>query len=307
VGRSRPSTIHADRRVEAKRAAGTRLEDSPGVRLSRYLARAILALTALTALLGAPGAATAKGRSVNVFAFRPTQMEIGKAAAGFYLTGWRAEAKERGMSLKQYAEKVLKPKYAKEKIPSIIDPEGEDRNTDGHHRITALRQVSRLTGVQFNVRAEVQKDYRGYGFKKYARHFIRRLKKGEFTPEAEALGPVKRMRQLPDRYEDLIDNPMRSALEVVFSEHGISGTMMRDYVEFRLGRRLLDDGLLEELKTAGVVASGARTLPAGLATDSRVTGAIAARLRTPEMRQLMLDEALDKKMRRKLKDRLREL
>jgi hypothetical protein len=262
-------------------------------------------VAALIALL--PLHAAAANPTVNVLDFRPTQMEIGKAAAQYHVDKWLAHAQKKGLSLRDYALKVLQPKFAQTKIPSVIDPSGAYRNTDGHHRVTELREVTRLTGVQFEVIADVQKDYRGDSFEQYANHFIGTLKKGEFTPAAQALPPVQRMRQLPASYAGMIDNPMRSALEVVFHQYGLTGTMMQDYVEFRLGRRLIADGLLSDLEQAGVIAKGATELPTALSTDPRVVAAIVQRLRQPVMRDLLISEARDQQAARALKELLKNL
>ena len=253
------------------------------------------------------GQGAASAGPASIMSFHPTQMEIGRKAAEFHITQWKTDAKKSGMSLKEYAQKVLQPKFAAQKIPTVIDPDGALRNTDAHHRITALRKLTRMTGVSFEVDAQILADYRGRTFEEYANHFITKLGKGQFTPKIEQLPPVERMKFLPKTYADLHNNPMRSALEVVFNTNGIQGSLMRDYIEFRVAEKLLGEGLLDDLKEKHIIAPGARVLPAQLATDERVVKIIANRVAKKGMRHYLLSEAKDDASREQLKDLLQKM
>lgn len=252
------------------------------------------------------GLATA-ARPIDVRALHPTQMEIGYQAAEFHVTKWRDEAAQQRMTLADYAREVLAPRFRGTSLPVIIDPRGRYRNTDGHHRVTALNELTRLTGVRFEITPKVLADYRGKTFAEYATDFVGRLGRGQFTAAVEPLSPVERVRALPDRYEDLRDNTMRSALEVVFDRHGISGSLMRDYVEFRVARRLLAHGLLDELRDRGLIGPRTRVLPKRIALDDEVVEAITKRLRKPKMRRYLLSEARDDAARDQLQRLLDDL
>jgi len=247
------------------------------------------------------------GGPASVMSFRPTQMEIGKKAAEFHITQWKADAKKNRMTLKEYARTVLQPKFAAQTIPAIVDPDGNLRNTDGHHRMTALRKITRLTGVSFEVQTEILADYRGRTFEQYANHFINTLGKGQFTSKIELLAPVERMKYLPQTYADLHDNPMRSALEVVFNTNEIQGSLMRDYIEFRVAEKLLSEGLLDHLKDKKLIDKNAKVLPAGLATDERIVKIIQGRVAKKGMRHYLLSEAKDDASRATLKDLLEKM
>lgn len=262
-------------------------------------------LVLLLWVLAASSAAAAPG--VSVLALRPTQMQIGKRAAQFHVDQWRREAKAAKLSLRQYAETVLKPAFAKTELPMIINPSGAYRNTDGHHRVTALRKLTKLTGVRFEVAPKILADYRGQSFEEYAHDFIHDLKKGQFTPEIEALPAVERMKHLPNSYAELGDSPMRTALEIVFTKYQIKGSWMRDYIEFRAGNRLIKHGLLDELRDEHVIGPRTKALPDRLAMDPRVLEAITKQLGTKDMRKYLLSEANGQHDRKALEDRLDEL
>lgn len=264
-------------------------------------------LRAVPALLFlfAGGLAHARGAApVSIHAFRPTQMEIGRQAVTFRVETWKAEARQQGLSLRDYAQQVLQPKFAKLELSTIIDPDGHYRNTDAHHRISALREVARLTGVELRITPKIIADYRGHSFTEYAQHFVEQLGKGQFTPEVEGLPVAERMRRLPSTYAGLRDNPMRSALEIVFERNGISGSWMKDYVEFRASRKLVDEGLLDTLKKDKLIPRSATQLPAQLASDGRVLDVIQRRIANKDVRRWLLEEALSHQTRQLLADKL---
>jgi hypothetical protein len=271
----------------------------------RRLAGASLLALAL-ALLPAR-AALAHHVRTSVFEFRPTQMEVGRAAIEYRVMLWRAEARKKGMSFQDYARTELLPKYGELKVPAVIDPNGHIRNTDAHHRIGALREVARETGLPFEVTAKVLADYRGWTFEDYAEDFINRLHKGQFTEEVEKLSPVERMRHLPETYEGMLNNPLRSTVEVVFTQHDIEGSTMHDYVEFRTGRRMLRQGLMHELRTLQIALPEAKELAPELATDVRVVRVVERRLAAKPMRRYLLSEAVNKPLRRELHKGLKRM
>jgi len=262
-----------------------------------------LLLTVLSLLLfGTADAAVLQG--ISVWKFRATQEERGtEAALKFHIEEWTAEAKKRGLSLRDYTEKVLVPYYASHPLPAIIDWKGEMRNTDGHHRVTGLRKLAQMTGVKIAVSVELLQDYRGWTEAAYAHHFLTVLKKGQFTEEHEKLSEVERIRLMPT-YSKIRDNAMRSSLEVAFDSIGIEGNMMQDYVEFRLIRKLVKGGILDELADKGIIARGLKALPKGKGLDPRVIDVVAKRVSTPDMQRYLLSESRDQAGRARLQKAL---
>lgn len=246
---------------------------------------------ALLCFLCAPGAAEAK--KVRVDDVKPTQMEIGRAATHQVVEEWRTQAAHKGMSLEKFVKKQVVKRINRRPLPVIIDPEGAVRNTDGHHRVEALRQVEHETGGRYSVKIKVLKDYRGYDQARYARHFLGKLGKGQFTPEIEALPPEERIQHLPASYDKLRDSSMRSALGAAFSRMHLKSAGFVDYVEFKVGERLVKDGLLDDLAARGIVRKGARTLPSALAFDDRVQHALEEHLQRPAVRRMLLDYTID--------------
>jgi hypothetical protein len=254
-----------------------------------------LALFALFAL-----APRADAEKVAVRDFKPSQMELGRAAAQEYYDEWRDKAAAKHMSLKKYVNKVVVKKINREPLPVVIDPQGRVRNTDGHHRIEALREVEAATGAHFSIKVEVVKDYRGYEQAAYARHFLGTLGKGRFTPEIAALGPEARIAALPTSYPRMLDSPMRSAVGKLFDRLKIKDATFVDYVEFKFGERLMKAGFIEDLVKNGIVRKGASTLPPRLAFDDRVQVALERWLQKPAMRRLLLQNATDDVERQKV-------
>ncbi len=289
--------------------AGTRLGTPPSVLRRHALFGRLLALgVLLCSALGSPCFATAPAPpQVSISAFKPTQMEIGKMAVRSYVAKWKAEARASGMRFSTYAGKVLAPDFAKEVLPAIIDPDGVYRNTDGHHRITALLEVSRQTGVQFSFGVRLLKDYRGWKFDDYANHFVRKLAKGQFTTAVSKLGPTERMQHLPNDYGSLKNNPLRSTFEAVFADLGIKGGMMRDYIDFRAAQKLLDRGLIAKLAQHGIVDEHARTVPAKLAMDDKLVKFVEHQLGKDKMKKFLLDNALDRHGRKLIRRALNEI
>jgi hypothetical protein len=259
-----------------------------------------LRLTALALFALFAFAPRADAEKVAVRDFKPSQMELGRASAHEYYDEWREKAAAKHMSLKKYVNKVVVKHINREPLPVVIDPQGNVRNTDGHHRIEALREVEAATGAHFSLKIDVIKDYRGYDQAKYARHFTGTLGKGRFTPEVAALGPEARVAALPNSYRRMLDSPMRSAVGKLFDRLKIKDATFIDYVEFKFGEKLVKAGFIEALAQDGIVKPGTRTLPPRLAFDARVQVALERWLQKPAMRRLLLQNASDAGERQKV-------
>lgn len=184
----------------------------------------------------------------------PTQTELGKHAAEARLERWRNDAREKGMSLADYANTILRKRFASIDLTAIRDNRGTVRNLDGHHKIYALHLLEEETGVRFPIRFAIIEDYKGKKFRKYASHFVEKLDSGYFGGkrgrEAEEL-----VRSLPATYVGLRDSPMRSVMGAVFRRMDLKGSRLDDYAQFRIGNRLMKAGLLEYLRKKGALAA----------------------------------------------------
>ncbi len=252
-----------------------------------------LAVTAARAEQTLPGRPAKSGEilSVPLAELHPTQMEIGRAAVRLMLASWQKEAADRGISFPDYARTVLKPKMEAKPLPGIISPEGLVHNTDGHHRVESLLEVTRLTGVEFQLPVEVQRDYRGHSQKAYARHLVKVIGKGYFTPETRRLSPVEQVAQLPHDYHQIVDNPLRSAVGTVLYRKGIDSGHMKDFIEFDILEKAKKAGALKALGRAGIS-------PQEFAADplsERSLKILEPRLTSPLMVQLMRQSARNPK------------
>ena len=292
----------------------------PTDRLPRgFLGRLLALLVAVMAVCGWTASGLAAGRrldskaaptslknraggklAVDVLWFRPTQMEVGKAAAQRLVDGWKKEARHKGLSFKEYARRVLVPRFESEDLPVVIDPSGWVRNTDGHHRITALREVLKETGVIIPVGTRILCDYRGQSEQQFAEHFVKTLKKGQFTSAMKGLSAVEKMRGLPATYEQLRDNPLRSALGEAFERTKLDKVDFKDYVEFKLGERLMDKGLMKDLRRKGMVPRGVQEVPNKLVFDERFQKLLARKIDKKSTRKFLLKQAADGEDRKRL-------
>jgi hypothetical protein len=265
-----------------------------------------LRLIGLALLALFPLAPYANAEKVAVRDFRPSQMELGRASAHEYYEKWSDKAAAKGLSLKKYVKKIELKKFKRNPLPIFLDPRGRKRNTDGHTRIGALREVEAATGAHFALNVKVIKDYRGYSNAAYAHHLLMTLGKGRFTPEIAALGPEARIAALPTSYARMQDSPMRSAVGKLFDRLKIKDATFADYVEFKLGERLVKDGFLEELAKNGIIKKST-ALPSRLAFDDRVQSALERWLQKPAMRRVLMHNATNDKARAKVKTMLDEL
>lgn len=245
----------------------------------RWLASALLVLLALV-VSGPALAQAARLVPAKVLDVKPTQAEIGLAAVDAKLDEWRFEAQRARVPFRDWAERVLLPRMGDTVIEGIVDPRGNVRITDGHHRTTALRRLARETGLPFAIKVSVIADYTGKSDAEYANHFLGVLKKGWFMPQARDLPPVKRLATLPNDFESLHDNPMRSAVDAAMERAGVAASDMVDYIQFYAGDFLLEHGLVDELRARGALPRGARSLSSERCLDPAVLDVLGERLFT---------------------------
>jgi hypothetical protein len=211
---------------------------------------------------------------------KPTQAEIGLAAVDAKVDEWRLEAQRAKLPLRDWAERVLLPRMGETVIEGIVDPRGEVRITDGHHRTTALRRLAKETGLPFRIKVAVVADYTGKSDEEYASHFVGVLKKGWFLPDARNLSPVKRLASIPDDFESLHDNPMRSAVDAAMERSGVAASDMVDYIQFYAGEALVKRGLIRALRDRGRLPRSATSLPSERCLDPGILDVLGERLFT---------------------------
>jgi len=225
----------------------------------------------LAVVLGTLGQARAEEQFARPAELGPTQTVIGQYAASFKLETWKKEAASAGTDFPSYVRGPLKTKFASKAIPAIIDPHGQIRILDGHHKLTALRAIQRDLGITIPVRLDIIKDYKGYSFDDYANDLVDKRGKGYFGSRSPSAAAAK-VRMLPTSLDQLGDDPLRSILGVVFTKSGLEGSWFQDYVQFHLGERLLASGLEADLAARGLsIASGA-------AADPKVIDAVTRRV-----------------------------
>lgn len=173
----------------------------------------------------------------------PGQTEFGAFAVKNKINKWTKEAKAEGITLAQYTNTTLRKVFANANIPVVVDPRGVIRTLDGHHKLSALIQVQAKVGLKIPVSIDVVRDYKGSSEKAYAKHFVVVMKKGWFgaNPPESA---IEKVRSLPAQYTQMKDSPLRSVLGLVFDKAGLEGSWFKDYVQFKLGTRLLASGQL---------------------------------------------------------------
>lgn len=207
-------------------------------------------VVALLLALAAPGGAFADPERVGVSQFKPTQIELGKEfALHSFVDGWKKEAAAEGLTLRAWAPR-LQARYRDTRVPVVIAPDGAVRNVDMHHRLFALREFERQTGVSLELGIKVIKDYRGESFDAYAHDFAVVRGLGWFGVDAPA-SPAARMKILPESFDRLRDNPLRAAVgEVMENEVGIDPDGMALYYEFRIAALLGKRGVTVKPGTA---------------------------------------------------------
>jgi hypothetical protein len=243
----------------------------------------------------AAGSARAQDRTVSAAEVGPTQTEIGQYAADFKLASWKKEAAGAGVDLASFVRTTLTSKFAQKPIGAIVDPRGRVRLLDGHHKIIALRQIERTLGISVPVRVTIVHDYTGSSPDHYAEHLTGVLGKGYFgaRPPAQA---AARVATLPDSFDALADNPLRSVLGVVFTQHGLEGSWFADYIQFHVGERMLSKGLKRSLARRGWLDSRGN-LPREAAANPAIVAHVA--------RALFGDRALMRFVRARIKPEFR--
>jgi hypothetical protein len=207
----------------------------------------------------------------------PTQMEIGQTAATIMVSGWRAQAAKANMPFAQWASEVLKPQMASKVLPGVVDPHGKVRVTDGHHRVWALLQVQKETGVDFGLSVEVG-DPKAHAAKSDAAFAASLHQSGKMyvTPPVRVLPPAEQLARLPRTFAEIRDNPLRSAVGTVLYRAGIDSADFVDYLEFHAGERAVSRGLLASLSAKGLIPPGATALPTGAETREVVLAEVHA-------------------------------
>jgi hypothetical protein len=213
---------------------------------------------------------------------KPSQMMVGRAEVDANFQHWQRKAAVHGMTLGEYADEKLVPKFRHMKLAAIIDPQGNVRPTDGHHRISALLEVARQTGVSVPVQVKIAKDYRGDSMEHYANDFVVRRGKGAFTRGVMRLDPLERVEHLPGSFATLKNSPMRSSMAHLFTKLRLDGVKLVDYAEFKVGDWLVDHGLFGALEKEGLVKPHTTALPNELVGDPRVLAVMQRELETKD-------------------------
>jgi hypothetical protein len=237
---------------------------------------------------------------VSVFDLAPTQTEVGVQAAMRKLDGWRHEARATGLPLAAYltarAEEVV--------VNTIIDPDGRHRNDDRHHRILALHWGARRCRTPLGVPVQVLHDYRGWPFAAYASHLVHHQGIGYFGPQPAGRTPVALVRLLPDSYDQLRDNPLRSVVKRAMQQLGLRGEWFARYAQFHVAHRLIEAGLWHEL-AARAVACRQDALPRDFDEDPRVVATVCEMLALPAIARFLLHLCREPAARRIVRTRAR--
>ena len=242
------------------------------------LTRALAILLALVAFSVAwAEKRSAQPQPIAIDELRPSQVAIGKQNAMQRYGRIVADARANHTSLRDYAAKTLAPKLASSQLPVIIDPKGNYHPLDGHHRVTAWRQVEQDTGVKLSVQTKVIFDYRGWSQHDFAQHFVHKLHEGNFGPELRGASADRKVAALPKSFARLRDDPLRSAVGQAMDNMSSSRTnqpKFENYIEFKVGGYLMRHGLMKRLARDGVVPRGTKALPTDRALDPRVVRTI---------------------------------
>lgn len=250
-------------------------DDARGIRLAQMDAMRRVWLAVAVSLV-VTTAAVAEERMATPAELAPSQTEVGAYAADFKLDTFRAQAKQKGVSFESFVRGEMTAKFAAKAIPAVVDPNGQIRVLDGHHKLSALRMIEREMGIVVPVKLNIVKDYSGYTFSAYAKHFVGKLGKGYFgaNPPKSA---VAKMKRLPNSFDKLADNPLRSILGVTFTKSGLEGSWFADYVQFHLGETMLANGLLADMKQAGLLGKDGK-IPSMAAADAKVVTFVTNKL-----------------------------
>lgn len=235
------------------------------------LCRTLACGTALLLLtLSGPEESAAKSdKFISVDDISVGQPELGHYAAEERLGRWEAEAREKGVDLIDHAPKIAAEQREVE-VPVFIDPTGKKRATDRHHRVKALLALAdryRKAGrgeLDIKLRLKVDRDYRPKKdwdklsqkkrdavFAEYAEDAVERYGLAHFA-DGTIDDPVAFMRRFPDEFSELKDNPLRSVVGSVLRRADLRGSHFLDYIQFRIGDKLIEDGIVDDLRRRGL-------------------------------------------------------
>jgi len=224
--------------------------------LTRLALVAVLALAGGTAGAAESAARTARpdlSRPQPVKTFRPSQVGLGRDLVRYLERRWTLKAKLRGETLRSFVE----GKAARTEVPVVVTPSGQLMALDRHHHITALRELADRTGIEVALPIRVVKDYRGYSQSEFAEHFVNRLQLGYFPPGLDNLSALEKMKLLPTSFDQMQNDPVRSAIGIAFRELDIHYIPMENYAELKLGQVAVERGLNQRARQ--LAASSAAT------------------------------------------------
>jgi len=262
---------------------------------SVMLARRCLA-AALVLLISEVASGQVKQRDLSrpqpITAFRPTQTGVGRGLVQSLEEKWDRKAKRHGEPLVD----LLKAKAARTEVPVVVSPSGELLALDRHHHITALRELGEREGLHLKLPVDIVKSYQGWSEAAFAADFVSHG--GHFSPEARGLSPRQKLRLLPKSFDEMKDDPVRSAVGFAFRDLGLRHIPMKDYAELTVG---------DVAESRGLVAR-AHAFPASRdpARQPLVRAARELMLHDEEVREAVLRQGLAKKDREAIAKRLRK-
>jgi hypothetical protein len=258
----------------------------------RSLAVALVLLVSETA----SGQVKPKPRDLSqpqpITSFRPTQMGVGRDLVQTLERKWERKANRDGESLADF----LKAKATRTEVPVVVSPSGDLLAVDRHHHITALRELGDREGLRLKLPVHVVKSYKGWSQSAFADDFV--AHEGHFPLAANGLSPRQKLRLLPPSFDELADDPVRSAVGFAFRDLRLRRIPMKDYAELSVGDVARERGLVER----------ARAFPKNSEPAQRplVRAARELMLHDPEVREAVVRQGLAKEDREKIDKRLRK-
>jgi len=249
----------------------------------RLAVACLLVLVAQAARAGQPAPARPRpnlSRPQPITAFRPSQVGFGRGLTRYLEQKWERKAQRRGELLTDR----LRIKAAHLEVPVVVTPSGELMALDRHHHITALRELAEREGIELALPVWVVKDYRGWSQADFAEHFVNRLKLGYFPPEMRDLSALEKMQLLPRSFDEMRNDPVRSAVGIAFRELDIQRIPMKNYAELTAGDVMVERNVYGRARALG--------FRAGATSDLTQKPLVRA------ARELIVD---DKKVRRAVK------
>jgi hypothetical protein len=203
------------------------------------------------------GATAPVVRNVSVTQAKPTQTHVGGRDVREivrekqrYAAQWANDehlALKGNQALRAYFERVMQPEYSKRPpVPAVIDPSGEVRVMDGHHRLAALNRIATMAGSDLKIAVAIQKDFRhdpvgyaGFMLKNAYLYPADRKKLDRLSPsqQASALSDV-----LPASFSELRNDPLRSDVAFALARLKIYSASLQNYAEFKICERLRQKG-----------------------------------------------------------------